>query len=291
MKYLQRYSAALLASVFLVVPWRQAQRLTNYSITGNGGTVTVGTSGSNSTNNSGGIVTTSDTWTNYYNGYPITETIPTYKIYQPKVITNSSATTISPCLEMVLSSSTTSYWGAYELEQSFQNTWNELSLTYPACRFKKSGSSSNTSISPGQLITTFWQDTVRNRLSIPQFSVPPGFALVGMTSYLTSTCQTNQTFFDDTPLGKATIQASGELWVKWNSMDTWLGPYDSCGTPWPNGIITHVYQKSQLATVELKETWTANWSLAGSTGTLSGLQTSPHSQKLPVHAVSSEIFS
>ncbi|TAN26574.1 MAG: hypothetical protein EPN30_04350 [Actinomycetota bacterium] len=261
------------------------------SVNGSGGTIIVDSSGSNSSVSPGGITTSSTTRTIYYNGWPIQEVVPVYYVYTPEVVTGNPAYSNEPCLAVSTSSPIYSYSEAYQLQFSAAQTWSSLAGTYPNCTYASQESSAKAHLTPVQEVTNYWDDTVQNELPVPQFTVPPGFALTGLPAFLTANCNTSISFYDTTPIGTADIQATGELWVKWDSNDGWSGPYSSCGLPWPNGTISHVYENKGSATVSIKETWSASWTLAGASGTLSGLFTSPGSLTLPISSITSEIYS
>ncbi len=261
------------------------------SVTGSGGTIIVDASGSNTVASPGGITTSSSTRYVYYNGWPIQETVPVYYVYTPQVVVGSPTYSNEPCLAESTSAPIYSYAEAYQLQFSATQTWSSLAGTYPGCKYNSSNSSSATQINPTQAVTTYWNQHVQNELPIPEFTVPPGFALTGLPSFLTANCTTSKSFYDSTPIGTADIQATGELWVKWDSNDGWSGPYSSCGLPWPDGTISHVYETEGSAHISLKETWTASWTLAGASGTLGGLATSPGSSTLPIYSITSEIYS
>lgn len=259
------------------------------SVSGSDGTISLSTSGSQSEQIPGGISTSSATQNRYYNGWPITQTITIYHVFVPYVALGSSSYTNEPCLSS-RTTSTTSYWEAYQLQESGIETWQSLVETYPICEVRSQSTTGHVQVSPAQIVTTYWNQTVKNQLPVPQFSVPPGFALTGLNSYVSSNCVTSKTFYDQTPLGQATIHAIGELWVNWGDGSTWDGPYNSCGSKWPNGTISHVFEYSGVDTVTVKETWNATWLLGTSSGSLGGLFTAPPPKIIHVYSITSEIY-
>lgn len=261
------------------------------SVTGSGGTIIVDSSGSNGSGSPGGITSSIITKTVYYNGWPVQETIPIYHVYTPTVIDGNPNFTNEPCLAITTSQPLTSYWEAYQLQNSALKSWETLADTYPSCAATSTSTTSTVKIDPSRVVTQFWNQSVANELPTPQFWIPPGFALSGLPSFLTATCTTSKTFYDQTPLGTGIINAYGQLWVKWASNESWSGPYDSCGLPWPNGTISHVYTTKGSEMVLVKETWEASWSLAGQSGNLGGLYTEPAALNLPVFSISSQIYS
>ena len=295
MKIVKPSKAVLAVSAFLSLVAIMVFRLSlpaygDGGVSGSGGTIIVNSSGSNTIGSPGGITSSTTTKYIYYNGWPMQEAVPIYYVYTPVVIVGNPSFSTEPCLAMTTSAPIESYMEAYQLQYSAIETWNSLDATYPICRYRSGVSSSAPKVDPAQTVTTYWNQSVQNQLPVPQFSVPPGFALTGLTSFLTATCTTSKTFYDNTPIGTATIAATGELWVRWKSGQDWSGPYNSCGLPWPNGNITHVYENQGSATISLKETWSASWTLAGTSGALGGLYTSPNALTLPIYSITSEIY-
>lgn len=260
------------------------------NVTGSGGVIVVNSSGVISYASPGGIDTTSTTKYVYYNGWPIKQTVPQYYVYSPIVVQGIASITNEPCIAVSKSQPYSNYWEAYQIQQSAVTTWESLAGSYPTCNYVASTKITKEKISPGQLITQYWNQSIANQLPTLNPSVPPGFALTGLPVYLTSNCVLDRTFNDNTPLGAATIWASGQIWVKWRSGTSWSGPYNSCGAPWPNGNIAHTFEFSGSTTVQTKETWTAHWQLAGAHGSLYGLATFGPTISLPIRSLSSEIY-
>lgn len=277
-----------MASVFAV-----AYPQTSYadtSITGGGGTIIVNSSGSSSSASPGGIEQTTTTKYVYYNGWPFKQTIPVYYVYSPQVVEGNPAIQNQPCLAVAKSQPLQSYWEAYQLQQQALQTWNVLAGSYPLCQYKQGASKTKVHLDPGQIVTTYWNQTIVNRLPSLNYSIPPGYALTGLPAFLVSNCVLTRTFYDHTPVGTAQIQAQGQIWIRWNSDLSWAGPYTSCGTPWPSGTIFHVYDYSGQATISVKETWSAQWTLNGSAGTLSGLEKSAPTSTISIKSLYSEIY-
>lgn len=287
-KLLTASSAMLLAAT---MPFRLSlPAYADSGVTGTGGTITVNSSGYNTYASPGGITSSTTTQSVYYNGWAIQQVIPVYYVYTPQVVVGNPDFSNEPCLAMTTSAPIQSYAEAYQLQFSAVQTWNSLSGAYPVCNYRSGGTASTTTVNPAQVVTTYWNQIIQNQLPVPNFSIPPGFALTGLTAFLTASCTTSKTFYDNTGAGTATIDATGELWVRWDSGQGWSGPYDSCGLPWPNGTISHIYETKGSATVSLKETWIASWNLAGASGTLGGLHTSPDPITLPIYSITSEIY-
>lgn len=108
----------------------------------------------------------------------------------------------------------------------------------------------------------------------PAPHIAPGYALTGNPGYLQTNAPVARTFTAATPVGTLTITAQGSFVVNWGDGSGWTGPYRTPGAPWPNGQITHVWENVGTYDVVAVESWTATWSLAGQTGTLTKLETS-----------------
>ncbi len=135
-------------------------------------------------------------------------------------------------------------------------------------------------INPAVLAEQYWQTIP---LPGPHPTVPPGWALCGEPAYLvtggaTAPASTNNA----TPIGQLNITPIGTYWVNWGDGGGWSGPYPHEGLPWPNGTISHTYDTVGTATVTVRETWTATWSLGPANGTLSGLTTTATIPNLPI---------
>ncbi|MDA8047555.1 MAG: hypothetical protein M0Z30_20370 [Actinomycetota bacterium] len=126
---------------------------------------------------------------------------------------------------------------------------------------------------PAALAVRFWQAIP---LPVPEPTIPPGYAITGKVAYLVTNGTTAPPAYEEnTPIGRLTIQATGQYVVDWDdgTVPTWTGPYRAEGRPWPNGQITHTYDNAGTYTVTLREQWSAVWHLAGASGVLGGLAT------------------
>lgn len=128
-------------------------------------------------------------------------------------------------------------------------------------------------IDPTTLAISFWRTV---RLPVPRPSVPPGYAVTGMPSYLVTNGTLHPAPFRlATPLGELTVTATGQYMVDWGdgTTPTWSGPYNAEGRPYPNGNIAHTYDNTGTVTITLLENWTATWTIGPDGGTLGGLRT------------------
>jgi hypothetical protein len=112
-------------------------------------------------------------------------------------------------------------------------------------------------------------------LPVPAPAIPPGKILVGMRAYLQTGATMTKTFHDNIAgFGPLDINAQSVIHIDWGDDTGWDGPYTTPGGPYPDGEITHVYQYDGTYDVIVRQTWIADWALAGQTGTIdTGLQT------------------
>ena len=115
---------------------------------------------------------------------------------------------------------------------------------------------------------------VNVRLPRPRPSIDPGYAVTGMKAYLETGNSTAHSFEPiNTVLGPLTITASSTYTVDWGDGES-SGPYDTSGGKYPDGRITHVYRHARTVDIVVTQNWTAQWSLAGQSGTIGGLSSS-----------------
>ena len=125
------------------------------------------------------------------------------------------------------------------------------------------------SVTPEEIVERTLVDA---RLPQPQPQIDPGYAITGMTAYLETGNRTRHTFEPiATVLGPLRITATSTYTVDWGDGET-TGPHDSTGGAYPDGTITHVYRDSEVVTVRVIQSWTAQWTLAGRSGTVGGLR-------------------
>jgi hypothetical protein len=115
---------------------------------------------------------------------------------------------------------------------------------------------------------------VNVRLPSPDPNIDPGYAITGMKAYLETGNSTRHTF-DAIPtvLGPLSITATSTYTVDWGDGTT-TGPHSSNGGKYPNGSITHVYRDAETLDITVTQNWSAQWSLAGQSGTIGGLSSS-----------------
>ena len=115
---------------------------------------------------------------------------------------------------------------------------------------------------------------VNVRLPSPEPNIDPGYAVTGLKAYLETGNRTQHSFQRiPTVLGPLSITASSSYTVDWGDGTT-TGPHESTGGKYPDGTITHVYSDAETVDITVTQHWTAQWSLAGQSGTITGLRSS-----------------
>src|SRR5688572_13796794 len=100
--------------------------------------------------------------------------------------------------------------------------------------------------SPGELAREFWD--VR-RLPSPNLKVVPGYAIVGKRVYLQLVGPARTTFDVANPIGtNIAIEATSRYVVDWGDGSPPVTTTNQ-GGPWPDGDVTHVYDKDRRAHV------------------------------------------
>ena len=108
----------------------------------------------------------------------------------------------------------------------------------------------------------------------PAPQIDPGYAIAGLRVFLETGNSTSHDFGSiDTVLGPLSVTATSTYTVDWGDGTT-TGPHASAGGPYPDGDVTHLYQSATTVDVTVTQNWTASWSLAGQSGTVTGLVTS-----------------
>jgi hypothetical protein len=90
---------------------------------------------------------------------------------------------------------------------------------------------------------------------------------VGLRSYLETGAVTSHTMNGTTPFGPLELTAESTYTVDWGD-GTVTGPHTDPGGPYPDGRITHTYQRSGTYDIVVTQTWTATWTIGEFGGTL-----------------------
>ena len=122
-------------------------------------------------------------------------------------------------------------------------------------------------------------------LPVPEPEIDPGYAITGLRAYLETGDARRRTWESvDTVLGPLRVEATSTYTVDWGDGTT-TGPHSSTGGEYPDGDITHVYQRTRVVDVTVTQGWTAPWSLAGRTGIVDGLVTTGTIEDMAVREV------
>jgi hypothetical protein len=174
--------------------------------------------------------------------------------------------------------STTDPTMADSVNNEYEHRWQTLVGNYLLCPAGQPaaappGAPAAPALPPAALAGSFWTLHGADLLGRPAPSIAPGYALAGKLGYLETHAPTTRQFSNPTPLGPLTISAQGSFLVDWGDGGGWLGPYETAGAPWPDGQITHAWDDVGRYNVGVIEVWTATWSLAGTSGSLTALRT------------------
>jgi hypothetical protein len=168
--------------------------------------------------------------------------------------------------------------------------WSQIMEDLPVCpagAVKPQPGAAPQVPTPAELAAAFWDQV---RLPVPKPSCAPGFAITGKLIYLeTGDTVTPAAWQRATPLGELTITAHGSTTVDWGDGSAPSGPYMTSGGPYPSGQITHTYDRVGPVTIEVRQAWTADWSIGGAHGVLTTLHTDGALPDFPVRQVQAVI--
>ena len=111
-------------------------------------------------------------------------------------------------------------------------------------------------------------------LPVPNPSLNPTNPITGLDAYLSLQADLRPSFTHQTPLGPLTVSAVGTPTIMWGDGSVTKGAKGYAGEPYPKGKLIHQYTDRCVGTLEVRVAWTASWSLAGDSGSLSGITTS-----------------
>lgn len=161
-----------------------------------------------------------------------------------------------------------------------------LPLEYPPCPAQPPRPGQPVPVeTPSMIARRAWEHVL---LPQPRPSIAPGRAITGKLGYLETRGEIVHIHTSMTALGQLQINASGSYVVSWGDGET-SGPYRFEGRPWPDGLITHEYQKTGSYDIVVTERWTATWSLGGESGILRTLQTTGRIDDFPVEQIQAVI--
>ncbi|MCC5949956.1 MAG: hypothetical protein JJT89_16000 [Nitriliruptoraceae bacterium] len=113
-----------------------------------------------------------------------------------------------------------------------------------------------------EVVLTFVQE-----VTPPEPRIVPGYMITGMVAYLeTGRDLTIEETVDAGPPGLPVLvelRATGSYTVEWGD-GTVTGPHDTPGGPWPDGDVTHTYERADTVDIVVRDTWELQWRFAGS---------------------------
>jgi hypothetical protein len=170
---------------------------------------------------------------------------------------------------------------AAEAEQA----WLRLLRTYHLCPG---------ATSPGPSVTAFAEAFIRTiALPVPRPRIAPGSAITGKRAYLeTRSTLTPPDVVQPTPFGPLDVAITGEYFVHWGDeadLGEFAGPFETEGHAWPDGTITHTWDRAGTDTIVVEARWTATWQLGPDHGVLTGLQTTATIAGFPVQSLQAVI--
>ena len=131
----------------------------------------------------------------------------------------------------------------------------------------------------------YWEEV---DLPKPRPEIAPGRAITGKLAYLTTNGRTTHVYTSNTIFGPLEISATGSYSVDWGDGET-SGPHAFEGKPWPDGEITHQYERVGNYDIVVTERWTAAWRLGCQSGILRTLQTDGTIGNFPVQQIQAVI--
>jgi hypothetical protein len=138
----------------------------------------------------------------------------------------------------------------------------------------KSGRGKATKLpTPSEVANSEWSTQLIKQLPMPSPTIPPGYGVVGITSYLLSGDSVHSSLSAASALGELTISATSTYSVSYDGGDQYFGPYQTTGAPFPVGGIDHMWLNPGPHSVIVLQNWTGTWYLDGQSGTLPTLQT------------------
>jgi hypothetical protein len=165
-----------------------------------------------------------------------------------------------------------------------EQTWLRLMGRYRLCPVPP----------PGPSVTAYAEAFIRTiALPVPQPRVAPGYAITGKTGYL----ETRSTLAPDpvvqtTPFGPLHVVITGEYFVHWGDEPNpaaFAGPFSQQGAPWPDGTITHTWDRAGPMTIVVEARWTATWQLGPESGVVANLTTRAVVAGFPVESLQAVI--
>jgi hypothetical protein len=172
------------------------------------------------------------------------------------------------------------------MEDEGPGNYSSLYSTAPPCPLQPGPPGSASRETPAQLARRHWEDLVP--LPKPDPRILPGRAITGLRAYLETRGKLTHNYRSDTVFGPLVIDAKAQYEITWGD-DTPTETYGFEGGPWPEGQITHQYERVGKYDVTVTERWTATWSIAGQSGVLRTLRTIGQIDDFPVEQIQAVI--
>jgi hypothetical protein len=124
---------------------------------------------------------------------------------------------------------------------------------------------------PVEMVEQFVTATVSEQLPRPTLSLPPGYAITGLRTYLVTEHEltfgpaTTQIDLGIVTLG-VTISGTGSSSVDWG--DGTVTSHDTGGTGYPDGAINHVYTDAGTVDITVTDRWTVSYEAGPFVGTI-----------------------
>jgi hypothetical protein len=186
----------------------------------------------------------------------------TVTIFLPYLTFHAGNSLAQACVAVREITMTNSYAAQLELNTA-QTLWARYSTLYARCT--PTAVAAPPPPSPSSVASSQWEQRFLHLLPTPTFSIPPGFGVVNLPSYLVTTGERTVTFSDATAIGTLSITATSTYSVSVDGGKSFQGPYLE-GEPWPIGGVTLQWHKPMETHVTLLQNWIAHWSLDGQGG-------------------------
>jgi hypothetical protein len=158
-----------------------------------------------------------------------------------------------------------------EAEASHRSAYAGLGLNNDGIRYGVPCPEDPAQEIPVEMVEQFVTASVSEQLPRPTLSLPPGYAITGLRTYLVT--EHDLTFGPATTqidLGIAqfevSITASGASTVDWG--DGTVTSHDTGGTGYPDGAINHVYTDAGTVDITVTDTWTVQYEAGPFVGTI-----------------------
>jgi hypothetical protein len=153
----------------------------------------------------------------------------------------------------------------------YQSLYAGLGLNNEGIRSTVSCPQEPNDVVPVALVEEFVTAAVSEQLPRPTLSLPPGYAITGLRTYLVTEHEltfgpaTTQIDLGIVTLG-VTISGTGSSSVDWG--DGTVTSHDTGGTGYPDGAINHVYTDAGTVDITVTDRWTVSYEAGPFVGTI-----------------------